>query len=112
MNKEKIAEAVSAATGWDMTPEEAKVVGVRAVNLMRVFNIQAGISPELDRPSIRYGSTPKDGPVEGVSIMPHWDDMLENYYSLMGWDPDTGVPKRETLEELGIGFVWRDLKSL
>ena len=112
MNKVKIAEAVSAATGWDMTPEEAKVVGVRAVNLMRAFNIQAGISPELDRPSIRYGSTPKDGPVEGVSIMPHWDDMLENYYSLMGWDPDTGVPKKETLEELGIGFVWRDLKSL
>jgi aldehyde:ferredoxin oxidoreductase len=112
MNKEKIAEAVSAATGWDMTPEEAKLVGVRAVNLMRAFNIQAGISPELDRPSIRYGSTPKDGPVEGVSIMPHWDDMLENYYSLMGWDPDTGVPKKETLEELGIGFVGQDLKNL
>jgi aldehyde:ferredoxin oxidoreductase len=111
MNKEKIAAAISAATGWDITPDEAKEVGIRAVNLMRAFNIQAGISPELDRPSDRYGSTPKDGPIKGISIMPHWDDMLENYYNLMGWDPDTGVPKKETLEELNIGFVWKDLKD-
>jgi aldehyde:ferredoxin oxidoreductase len=112
MNKENIAAAVSAATGWNMSPEEAKKVGLRAVNLLRAFNLQAGISTELDRPSPRYGSTPKDGPIQGISIMPHWDEMLENYYKLMGWHPKTGIPEKCTLEELGVEFVWEELKDL
>jgi aldehyde:ferredoxin oxidoreductase len=31
--------------------------------------------------------------------------MLANYYRLMGWDPDTGVPSKETLKELGLDSV-------
>jgi aldehyde:ferredoxin oxidoreductase len=40
--------------------------------------------------------------------MPHWDDMLANYYDLMGWDKN-GVPTRETLGALGIEEVADDL---
>jgi len=109
MNAKLLAEAVSAATGWDFTAEEGKRVGLRAVNLMRAFNLRAGIGPELDRPSTRYGSTPVDGPTAGTGIMEHWDSMLRNYYQLMGWDIETGKPLPETLEELGIGYVIRDL---
>jgi aldehyde:ferredoxin oxidoreductase len=105
MNATLIAEAVSAATGWDYTAEEGKRLGLRAVNLMRAFNIRAGIGGDLDRPSRRYGSTPMDGAYVGVSIMPHWDAMLSNYYRLMGWDPDTGVPSKETLRELSLDYV-------
>jgi len=105
MNATLIAEAVSAATGWDYTAEEGKRLGLRAVNLMRAFNIRAGIGGDLDRPSRRYGSTPMDGAYVGVSIMPHWDVMLSNYYRLMGWDPDTGVPSKETLRELSLDYV-------
>ena len=105
MNATLIAEAVSAATGWDYTAEEGKRLGLRSVNLMRAFNIRAGIGGDLDRPSRRYGSTPMDGAYVGVSIMPHWDAMLSNYYRLMGWDPDTGVPSKETLRELSLDYV-------
>jgi len=94
------AEAVGAVTGWDFTPEEAKRVGLRAVHLMKAFNIRAGITRELDRPSERYGSTPIDGPSKGISVGPHWDRMLENYYRLMGWDVKTGKPLPETLKSL------------
>jgi len=111
MNAEKLAEAISAATGWDIGVEEAWDVGRRAVNLLRAFNLETGIGHELDRPSARYGSTPVNGPTAGVSIMPHWDEMLRNYYALMGWD-ERGVPRRETLERLGIGHVWAGLKGL
>jgi len=111
MDAKKIAEAVSAATGWDMGAEEAWDVGRRAVNLLRAFNLESGISPELDRPSARYGSTPVDGPTAGVGIMPHWDAMLGNYYALMGWD-ERGVPRKETLERLRIGHVWANLQRL
>ena len=79
----------------------AMVVGRRAVNLARVFNIRHGISTELDAPSVRYGSTPLDGIAAGRGIMPHFDNMLRNYYNLMGWD-ESGKPLPETLKSLGL----------
>jgi aldehyde:ferredoxin oxidoreductase len=109
MNPVLESEAVSAATGWDFTPEEAKKVGLRAVNLMRAFNIRAGITKEKERPSPRYGSVPVDGPAKGKNIMAHWDEMLENYYRRMGWDTETGKPLPETLRDLGLNYVIKDL---
>ena len=109
MNLVLESEAVSAATGWDFSSEEAKKAGLRAVNLMRAFNIRAGITKELDRPSSRYGSTPVDGPSKGKNIMVHWDEMLENYYRLMGWDTETGKPLPETLKALDLDYVIKDL---
>ena len=79
------------------------------MNLLRAFNLQSGITAKHDRPSTHYGSVPVDGPVKGVGIMPHWDEMLSNYYTLMGWEPETGVPLRGTLENLGLGHVADDL---
>lgn len=111
MNLDRLAAAISAATGWDISKEEAWDIGRRAVNLLRAFNLQSGITSELDRPSTRYGSTPVDGPTKGISIMPHWDSMLKNYYEKMGWSPE-GVPEKETLEQLGIGWVWEDLSRI
>jgi aldehyde:ferredoxin oxidoreductase len=106
-----LVQALNAVTGWDMDVEEAMRVGRRAVNRLRAFNIRHGISPELDRPSRRYGSTPLDGPVAGVSIQPLWDEMLANYYRRLGWGAE-GVPTRETLEGLGLGDVADDLEAL
>jgi len=94
-------QAVNSATGWDMDFPEAMMVGKRAVNLARVFNLRNGIGAELDAPSVRYGSTPSDGIADGRGIMPHWDKMLRNYYSLMGWD-ESGRPLPETLRSLGL----------
>lgn len=101
MDVKRLAEAVSAVTGWDFTFEEAMRVGRRAVNTFRVFNIRNGITGDLDRPSPRYSSTPEDGPAQGKSIAPHIEGMLQDYYSLMGWD-ETGKPLPETLRELGL----------
>jgi len=104
-----LAEAMKATTGWDMTPEEARNVGLRAVNLMRAFNVQCGITREHDAPSERYGSTPVDGPTKGISVRPHWDEMLNNYYSILGWDIKTGKPLQETLKALGLEHVIKDI---
>jgi aldehyde:ferredoxin oxidoreductase len=100
-----LCNAENAATGWDIDFNEAMVVGRRAVNLARVFNLCAGIGAEFDAPSVRYGSTPTDGPAAGKSIMPHWNNMVYNYYKLMGWDEKTGKPLPQTLKELGLDFV-------
>ena len=104
-----IAETMASATGWDFTAEEAFLVGRRTINLLRAFNLKRGISPSLEYPSKRYGSTPVDGPTAGKSIAPHWEEMKADYYRWMEWDPETGRPTRESLEKLGIPEVARDL---
>ncbi len=101
----KILEAFSAVTGWDFTPKEAQDVGFRTANLMRAFNLRHGVSIALERPSPRWSSAPVDGPAQGISINEHWDNMLDNYYKLMGWDRETGRPFPETLRALGLERV-------
>ena len=109
MNLKLESQAIQAVTGWDFTPEEAKNVGLRAVNLMRAYNIRCGITKGDDHPSERYGSTPADGPSKGIAVLPHWEDMLRNYYQHMGWDIENGKPLPETLEKLGLGDVIPDI---
>jgi len=108
-NVELEAEAVSAVTGWDLSGEEAKSIGLRVVNLLRAYNFRCGMTSDVDRPSTRYGSTPVDGPSKGKNIMPHWERMVENYYRQMGWDADTGKPLPETLKKLGLERVIKDI---
>ncbi len=108
MNVQLLVEALSAATGWDFTFDEAMQVGRRAVNTMRAFNIRAGLTADSERPSPRYGSTPTDGPAEGKAILPHFDKMLRDYYRLMGWD-ESGKPLPETLADLQLEGVSTDL---
>ena len=52
-----------------------------------------------------------DGPVKGKEIMPVWDEMVESYYSRMGWDPKTGKPLPETLRSLGLDYLIQDLET-
>jgi len=104
-----LAESISAATGWDFTKDEALKVGFRVANLLRAFNLKNGITAELDAPSPRYGSTPHDGKFAGTSIAPVWNEMLLNYYELMGWDTETGKPLPKTLEELDLSHIIKDI---
>ncbi len=107
---ELLTAMINAATGWDFTWEEAMQVGRRAVNLLRAFDVRCGVAgPQMDRPSPRYGSAPVDGPAQGKSTAPVWDEMLDNYYQIMGWDRATGRPLPETLDLLGLGPVAHDL---
>lgn len=104
-----ITDTVSAVTGWDFSPQEALEVGRRIVNLQRAFNIRHGETPEHDVISPRLAQAPVDGPAKGVSIAPHYDQMVRAYYRHMGWDEKTSKPLKETLESLGLGFVAKEL---
>jgi len=46
----------------------------------------------------------KTGPFKGEKLnRDAWDKMLEEYYGLHGWDPETSFPKEETLRALDLG---------
>jgi aldehyde:ferredoxin oxidoreductase len=102
-------ECLNAITGWDFTIPEAMDVGRRTINQLRVFNFRHGLKKEIEAPSVRYGSTPVDGPAKGIGIMSHWELIRNNYYQRMGWDPETGKPLPETLEKLGLADLVKDL---
>jgi len=108
-NLKLLAQAVSAATGWDFPVEETMKVGKRINNLLRAFNIRHGHTAEMDAPSPRYGSAPVDGPAKGKSIMDHWDEMRSQYYEQMGWDKETGKPLPDTLKKLGLDYAIPEL---
>jgi len=38
-----------------------------------------------------------------------FEKMKDEYYGLRGWDPQTGVPRKETLKRLGLDDIVRDL---
>lgn len=104
------ADAVSAATGWDYSPEELLQVGERVMHLERAFNVRHGLTPEDDwNVPKRIIQAPADGRAAGISIEPYLKGMVEEYSRLMGWDPKSGKPWRKTLEKFGLHSVARDL---
>jgi aldehyde:ferredoxin oxidoreductase len=104
-----LCRALSAATGWDYTREEAMQFGRRTAALMRAFNLRCGITPELERPSKRYGSIPVDGPARGQDVLANWDRLVGTWYETVGYDRQTGKPLPVTLRELGLAHLIPEL---
>ncbi|MBU2227487.1 MAG: aldehyde ferredoxin oxidoreductase C-terminal domain-containing protein, partial [Proteobacteria bacterium] len=100
---------LNAVTGWELTLDDAFTIGRRVINQLRMFNFRHGMKKEDERPSKRYGSVPIDGPAQGKNIMEKWNSMLENYYKSMGWNTETGKPLPETLRNLGLPELIKDL---
>ena len=105
----QVLECLNAVTGWNWTLEDSFTVGRRIINQLRVFNFRHGKDIEDQKPSKRYGSIPVDGPAEGRDIMAKWPRMIENFYKIMGWDTETGKPLPETLKQLDLEELIKDL---
>lgn len=106
-----VIEACNAVTNGDFTMTEMLTIGKRIVNTLRVFNIKNGLTAEMEGPSPRYGSTPSDGPAQGINISEHWSLIREIYYRNMGWHPVTGIPLPETLNALGLEELVSELED-
>jgi aldehyde:ferredoxin oxidoreductase len=102
-------DCLNAVTGWEFTISDAMEAGLRAINQLRLFNFRHGLTKEMEAPSVRYSSTPVDGPAKGMGIADHWDMIRRHYYKQMGWDPETGKPLPDTLDRLGLGGLIKDL---
>ncbi len=104
-----LCQVLSAATGWDYDKEEAMRFGRRTAALMRAFNVRCDITPDLERPSKRYGSIPTDGPAKGQDVGANWERLVGVWYDTVGYDPKTGKPLPATLRELGLEHLIPDL---
>ncbi len=100
---EGTAELLRAATGWDITGEEVQRIGERIVNLERLFIAREGITRQDDTLPKRFLEEPLpegSGPSTGSVL--ELEPMLDEYYRARGWDVQSGLPKKEKLEELGL----------
>jgi len=102
-------EILNAVTGWDMTVDEYMTTGERINTYCRAFNVREGVTRKDDYLPPRFMEPLKGGPTDGQMITKEEiDSMLDSYYDICGWDPETGIPTQKRLEELGLGFVKLD----
>ena len=92
-------------TGLEFTPMDLWTVAERCYNLERLFNIREGLTRELDTLVDRYFDEPalRGAPdvIGSVIDREKFAKMIDEYYEHHGWD-SSGVPRRETLERLGL----------
>lgn len=91
-------QLISAATGIQMDEEGLKQVYRRNRNLIRAVNVRRGLRRADEKP-------PQD----------HWkkrfpeleEKLLDAYYKFKGWNND-GIPTKETLQRLNLGYIADD----
>jgi aldehyde:ferredoxin oxidoreductase len=94
---------LGAITGLEYDVCELMTVGERINNLARVFNVREGISRSDDYLPPRFATNMLSGASAEQTIPKQdLDKMLNEYYSLRGWDQKTGEPTAETLRRLGL----------
>ncbi len=72
--------------------------------------MREGIRRKDDSLPRRLTQTPApEGPSKGQVV--ELDQMLDEYYELRGWRLKDGVPKKTTLERLGLSDVAEDLEN-
>jgi aldehyde:ferredoxin oxidoreductase len=105
VNFEKLTEVLEAVTGWHTSIVELMTIADRAMTLARLFNVREGFTADDDKLPGRYFQ-PRPGSVINLPGLDpdKMDKAKRYYYTLMGWDPETGVPLPEKLAELGIPF--------
>ncbi len=97
-----LIELLNAVTGWEMNLAESLATGARIQTLRQCFNLREGIAVQDVRLPDRMAGRPpqSEGPLAGVTI--DVDSLARDYRQAMGWDADTGMPRQDTLEKLGL----------
>jgi aldehyde:ferredoxin oxidoreductase len=101
------AALMEGVTGLVLTPDEVMQVGERVNNLAKAFNVREGFTRADDTLPERLMTEPLEaGASKGHMISQEdLDTMLDEYYSLRGWDVKTGIPTRAKLTGLGLEYV-------
>ena len=111
---EEMAQLLSAATGVEMDEKGLMDAAARINNVERAFLVREGIGRKDDIIHGRAMEEPvPDGPNKGKRLdRAMFEKMLDEYYEVVGWDKETGVPTRATLESLGLKDIADDLERM
>lgn len=99
----QLAGITAAVCGWDTGIAEQMRVAERILTVMRLFNIRNGLTEKEDVLPQRFYQPKTDGVLSATALDPMEQEKARRYYyTLMGWDADTGIPLPERVEELEI----------
>ena len=102
LSLEQIAPLFQSLTGIKSfgSAESLLMAGERVNNLVRLFNLREGLTPEQDSLPERFKTEPlPDGPCKGETV--DVSSMVSVYYKVRGWTEE-GEPTSGLLEKLGI----------
>lgn len=103
-----ILSLVNAAGGMQLSLEELMRSGERGWNIKRAINNRLGLRRENDILPNAFLRPYRDHR-GSLGFVPDFDAMLSAYYEARGWDPFTGLPTPDKLNELGLKWVIEDL---
>ena len=103
---DEVLLSINAATGWNLTLDDALLIGERATNLARLFNAREGFSRKDDVLPERLFQGLENGALQGEAMpRDEFEQALTILYGLKGWDPGTGNPTPDRLEALSLGWA-------
>lgn len=104
---EEMLNLVQSVTGWsDVTFDELQQVGERRLNMMRAFNAREGIDRRADVLPEKLFKPLKGGVSDGWRLdRDEVQAAMDRYFEFCGWDIETGIPTREKLQELDLGWI-------
>jgi len=104
-----MAKLISYATGMDTDETEALKIIKRVQNLVKGYNVRAGLRRKDDTVPKKYFEEKPEEEYLLTLDRKKWDGYLDDYYKLKGWNSE-GIPTKETLDKLGLDDVKKDLE--
>ena len=105
-----LIDLIQAVTGLDISLKELMDAGERSIDMARIFNSKIGFSSNDDLLPEKFFENFKDGPQQGKGAIDRDDfyKAVKLRYEMMGWDPETGIPKRSKLIKDGVEWIIED----
>lgn len=101
---EIIAKVINGVSKLQITPQELFMIGERIINMERLFSYSLGANKKDDLLPRKFIEEPIEKGASKGSVV-DLQKMLDEYYELMGWNPDgsVGIDK---LTELGLDKIF------
>lgn len=94
--KYPIFELIKGATGWDLSMDDLIKIGSRIQSLRQAFSLREGVN-------IINVKLPER------AISGDYLEEFKEFCEKFGWNPENGYPLKETLTNLDLDFVIKDL---
>ncbi len=99
---ETVVKLINSACGYNWKIADMMRAGERGWTIKRAINNRLGLTAKNDQlPELLLKPYADD--IRGFA--PEFDEMLQAYYRARGWDPETGYPTREKLDELSLTWL-------
>ena len=101
-------EFINSMTDWKMKMYDLIKAGNRIYNLKQAFTLREGIDLANNELNGRvYGDPPfEKGPTKRITV--EYKDFYKRVCETQGWDTETAIPFKETLEGLDLDYVVKD----